>query len=66
MAWPRLFYIRSIVWGGLLGIYYGEKKLPFPIQYIPKEKGVGDIKLDLSIVNAVATDISKLLPSPSK
>lgn len=47
----RFYYTRSLFWGCLLGIYYGEKKLPFPIQYIPKEQEVGNIKIDLSIVN---------------
>jgi hypothetical protein len=32
----RLFYTKSLVWGSILGVYFGEKRLPWPIQYIPK------------------------------
>ena len=53
-------------WGSLIGIYYGEKRLPFPIQYIPKEGQVGNIKLDLSIVNSVVHDLMKVFNQHSK
>ncbi len=35
-------YWKSIVFGGLLGFYLGEKNLPFPILYKPAR----DIKYD--------------------
>ena len=59
----RFYYGRSLLWGTLLGIYYGEKRLPFPVQYLPKEGQIGDIKLDLSIVNAVVGDLMKMANS---
>jgi len=35
--------------------------LPFPIQYIPKpDDVVGNIKIDLSIINAIVYDISRI------
>lgn len=62
----RLYYVKSLFWGSLLGIYYGEKRLPFPIQYLPKEGEVGDIKFDLSIINSIVKDLVKLHDSFSK
>jgi len=57
----RFYYSRSLFFGICLGIYYGEKRLPFPIQYIPKPDDViGNIMFDLSIINSIVYDISKL------
>jgi len=28
------YYFKGILIGGLLGLYYGEKSLPFPVQYL--------------------------------
>lgn len=52
-----------MLFGSIIGIYYGEKRLPFPIQYIAKENQVGDIKLDLSVVNAAVKDVKRMLPN---
>lgn len=62
----RFYYGRRILYGTLLGIYFGEKRLPFPIQYLPKPNEVGDIKIDLSFLNAIANDCRKLLPTSTK
>lgn len=59
----KLYYSRSLFFGILLGIYYGEKRLPFPIQYIPKDNEVGNIKIDLSIVNSIFKDLMKVSDS---
>lgn len=57
----RFYYSRSLLFGICLGIYYGEKRLPFPIQYLPKpDDVVGNIKIDLSIINTIVYDISKI------
>jgi hypothetical protein len=53
------YYGKRLLMGTILGIYFGEKRLPFPLQYIAKENQVGDIKIDLSFVNSVLSDISK-------
>lgn len=53
------YYSKRLLFGTALGIYFGEKRLPFPIQYLPKESQVGDIKFDLSFINSVLKDISK-------
>lgn len=55
----RFYYSKSLFFGTLLGLYYGEKRLPFPIQYIPKDGEVGNIKIDLSIVNSIIYDLTK-------
>lgn len=62
----RFYYTRSLFWGSLIGIYYGEKRLPFPIQYLPKEGEVGDIKFDLSIVNSIVKDLLRISDSFSR
>jgi hypothetical protein len=59
----KLYYSKSLFFGIFLGIYYGEKRLPFPIQYIPKENEVGNIKIDLSIVNSIFKDLMKISDS---
>jgi hypothetical protein len=59
----RFYYARRILYGTILGIYFGEKRLPFPIQYMPKQKELGDIKLDLSFVNSILADCRKMLPT---
>jgi hypothetical protein len=62
----RFYYSRSIFWGTLIGIYYGEKRLPYPIQYLPKEGEVGDIKIDLSIVNSIVKDLMRISNAHSR
>lgn len=57
------YYTRSLFWGGLIGLYYGEKRLPFPLQYVPGQEGVGYLKLDLSVANALLKDAQKLVGS---
>lgn len=58
-----LYYTRALIWGSLFGIYYGERRLPYPIQYIPKgKKEIGDIKIDLSIFNSIYNDVLKIVP----
>jgi hypothetical protein len=59
----KLYYSKSLFFGICLGIYYGEKRLPFPIQYIPKENEVGNIKIDLSIINSIFKDLMKISDS---
>lgn len=53
------YYSKRLLFGTALGIYFGEKRLPFPLQYIGKENQIGDIKIDLSFINSVVNDISK-------
>jgi hypothetical protein len=56
-------YTKSLLFGTALGIYFAEKRLPFPIQYMPKANQVGDIKIDLSFVNSLVSDCKKILPT---
>jgi hypothetical protein len=62
----KFYYSKRLLWGSLIGIYYGEKRLPFPIQYQPKKDEVGNIKIDLSIINSVLHDLAKLANSFSQ
>lgn len=59
----RFYYSSRLLLGSIIGIYYGEKRLPFPVQYIAKQNEVGDIKLDLSVVNAIVKDVKRMLPN---
>ena len=59
----KRFYLRALFFGSCLGIYFAEKRLPFPIQYIPKQNQVGDIKIDLSCINSIVDDCKKMLPT---
>jgi hypothetical protein len=58
----RFYYGKRLLFGTALGIYFGEKRLPFPIQYVPKQNEVGDVKIDLSFVNSLVKDFKKMLP----
>ena len=63
----RFYYTKSLLWGGLLGIYYGEKRLPWPVQYVPKRnEQVGNIVFDLSVINSLIKDVAKVVSPPSK
>lgn len=62
----RFYYSKSLFFGSILGLYYGEKRLPFPIQYVPKNGEVGNIMFDLSIVNSIIYDLTKFSNSLSK
>ena len=54
------YYTKAILLGGMIGLFYGEKHLPFPIQYIPKKGQVGNIKIDLSIFNQIMDDLNSI------
>lgn len=58
MGFPIL---KSVFFGMVLGLYYGEKSLPWPILYLHKPNRVGDIKIDFSVVNQLADDLAKLM-----
>ena len=63
----RFYYTKSLLWGGLLGIYYGEKRMPWPVQYTPKKnEQVGNIVFDLSVINSLIKDVVKIVSPPQK
>lgn len=44
--------------GGLVGVYFGEKGLPFPLSYTGRpEGGIGYLKIDLQVANTIANDV---------
>ena len=48
----------NILVGGLIGFYYAEKELPFPLVYRNRPEGrTGYLELDLQIVDTVTDDI---------
>lgn len=54
----------SFFWGSMtgiiVGIYYSEKSLPFPLSYRKGPNGsVGAIELDLQILNTMVRDVRR-------
>jgi len=44
--------------GLIVGIYFGEKDLPFPIRYNSRQNGaLGSLELDLQVANQITNDI---------
>jgi hypothetical protein len=44
--------------GLVIGIYFGEKDLPFPVKYNARQNGsLGSLELDLQVANTLANDI---------
>jgi hypothetical protein len=59
--WIYLIIKMSFFWGSftgmLLGFYFAEKNVPFPISYIrPSDGSFGAIELDLRIINTIISD----------
>lgn len=53
--------ISGIITGTLLGVYFAEKNLPFPIQYNKKIDHAGSIELDLQVVTTIKNDIVNMV-----
>jgi len=42
----------------LVGVYFGEKNLPFPLRYNSRPLGgAGSLELDLQVANTIAADL---------
>jgi hypothetical protein len=58
--------IMSFFWGavtgGLIGVYFAEKNVPFPLSYHPgPDNRPGKLELDLQIGSVIANDIRSAL-----
>ena len=60
-VWIYLIIEMSFFWGSftgmMIGFYFAEKNVPFPISYRrPSDGSAGVIELDLRIINTIISD----------
>ncbi len=54
----KMSFIWGCLTGTIVGVYFGEKNIPFPIKYNPRSTGgVGSLELDLQVANTIAQDL---------
>lgn len=47
-----------IIAGGIVGFYFAEKDLPFPVSYHPRPlERIGHLSVDLQIVDVITRDL---------
>ena len=52
--------IGGVLTGAVLGFYFAEKRVPFPLVYNPRTDGhTGYLTLDLQIVDAITRDMKE-------
>lgn len=49
--------LSGMITGTILGVYFAEKNLPFPIHYNKKVDQAGSIELDLQVLSTLKEDI---------
>jgi hypothetical protein len=62
VLWEDIIVIMSFFWGAvtgsLIGVYFAEKDVPFPLSYHSgPNKSAGQLVLDLQIGNVIVNDI---------
>lgn len=54
----KMSFIWGAVTGGLIGVYFAEKNVPFPLSYHAGPNNLaGKLELDLQIGNVIVNDI---------
>lgn len=58
-------FFWGAVTGGLIGVYFAEKNLPFPLSYhAAPDNQAGKLELDLQIGNVIVNDIRNAFGYP--
>lgn len=51
-------FFWGVLTGGLVGVYFAEKNVPFPLAYRSRsDNSAGVIEVDLQIANTIVSDI---------
>jgi hypothetical protein len=51
----------GLISGIIVGTYFAEKGLPFPLRYNKKPEQAGSLELDLQVVTTIVDDVRNLV-----